>query len=95
MNKKFVALLSLVGISAVLTGCSSNMNINNYRNNISDFKQNIAEYCKINSEKANKTIFNKYKLALNVPDATLVNTDEVQTLTNSEDKNKTKIDIKT
>lgn len=73
MNKKLIAILSISGIVATLTGCSA-AKVENFKENINEFKQYINEYAKINTEKANKTIFNKYKLAVSAPiDATLVN----------------------
>ncbi len=78
MNKKIIALLSLVGIAGTLAGCNMNVNSENFKENIDEFKQHMAEYSKLSSEKANKTIFNKYKLSIFSPnDATLVNGEEL------------------
>ncbi len=85
MNKKIIALLSMAGIVTALTGCSS-MKIENYKDNIYEFKQHIAEYAKLNTEKANKAVFNKYKMTVAAPiDATLVNVESEQTTENNKE----------
>lgn len=64
MNKKFLAVLSAVGIATLLTGCS-NMKVDNFQSNIEDFKQHVSAYTDIGEIQNAKTKVGKYILTSN------------------------------
>lgn len=74
--KKFIPILSLIGASALIVGCSNlgNENKNNIVENIKNFETSLNNYTKVNEDVFN-TNFDKYKLKVSsLDDATLVNT---------------------
>ena len=95
--KKFIPLLTVLGLSTLIVGCdNSMMNVSkdNLQTNINNFENVLSDYTKIN-ENSNSTIaHNKYKLSLYAPiDATSVNTNNVDIEDSNEIFNDTK-DIK-
>lgn len=64
--KKILPIISLLGVSTLIVGCSNNMNTKkeSFINNINSFKQNVAEYASLNEGKITTTALNKYKLSL-------------------------------
>ncbi len=67
--KKLLAVLSVVGVATLITGCSDDMKINssnNYVRNINDFKEKVAAYSNINTNENTKVILGKYKLSTNI-----------------------------
>ena len=96
--KKLLAVLSVVGVATLITGCSDDMKINttnNYVKNINDFKEQVTAYSKINSNQNTKVILGKYKLSTSI-DNNEIKEDLQKTNLNEnmvEDENETKISI--
>lgn len=59
--KKILAVLSVVGIAAVLTGCN-NMKVDNFQTNIDEFKEHVSAYTDIGKIQSAKTNVGKYVL---------------------------------
>ncbi len=67
MKNKYIAILSLIGVGVMLTGCNANISTDNFRDNIEEFTEHVSAYNQLNTQKANKKIFNKYTLSVSAP----------------------------
>ena len=77
--KKILAVLSVLGIAGVLTGCS-NMQVSNYQQNIQDFKEHIGMYTDIDKVQTVKTKIDNYVLTSTNLDSDKENKDNVPIL---------------
>lgn len=68
--KKILPILTIIGASTLIVGCSSSMNIKkeNFINNLNSFKQNLHDYTSLNQDNLAKTVFNKYNLTIETQD---------------------------
>ena len=105
--KKIIPIVTVLGFSAMLTGCNANMQLKkeNFTNYLRSFQEDVNDFTRLNEKDAIQTSFNKYKLTLknemlNYPDKIIDTTelesidvnDEVNALENNEiDKNSEKI----
>lgn len=64
--KKILPIISLLGVSVLIVGCSNNMDIKkeSFINNINSFKQDVNNYTALNENNVVATALNKYTLSL-------------------------------
>ncbi|MBE5741303.1 MAG: hypothetical protein E7351_02115 [Clostridiales bacterium] len=64
--KKILPIISILGISGALVGCSNTMEVSNpnIKENVDLFNTEVQNYAEVNTKKINTTTMNKYNISL-------------------------------